>query len=456
MTPSSPDSLGGPGRPGTVPELLRDRRLAPLWQAVHRRLETSGGQVVGAAAHVNTPSEDTRAAIDRLLGVRSHGADLRIPLDRLDDRLHERLGWSLLDVVTTLVGPVHDRPGQRIALVEAEAALWDRLLAHRALKRHPDLSGWLLRLQATGSWRRLDDPEGRLTQALDVLGHLPQEARRGLSQLANRILGDAHGLDANTPTGRLVTAALAHQAGLSGPLRAAQRRQLWADEGVIFDETSSTVLTLGLRPDPVGPLTEAARRWADAATPLPIPLTAVQVERWRVLPGTTIWTCENPSVLAAAVGTTATVICLEGRPSLAAVLLIEALIECGARVRYHGDFGSGGISIANRMIGDMGATPWRFAVADHQEALRQAAGTTTVLRQLRGVVPDACWDPELAPSIRRAGVEVEEEFVIDLLLRDIDQGDQVDGRAKGSNDTMHAFGSSLRARRDTNPQPSDP
>jgi uncharacterized protein (TIGR02679 family) len=395
-----------------------------MWQTVHRRLETSGGQVVGVAAHLSTPSEDTRAAIDRLLGVRSRGADVRISLDRLDDRLHQRLGWSLLDVVTALVGPVHDRPGQRIALVEAEAAIWERLFAHRALKRHPDLSGWLVRLQTTGSWRRLDDPESRLTQALDVLDHLPQVARRGLSQLANRILGDAHGLDATFPTGRLVTAALAHRAGLPGPLRAAQRRQLWADQGIIFDETSSTVLTLGLRPDPVGPLTEAARRWADGGTPLPIPLAAVQVERWQVLPGTTIWACENPSVLAAAVGTTATVICLEGRPSLAAVLLLRGLINSGAHVRYHGDFGSGGISIANEVIGDMGATPWRFGVADHQEALRRAARTGTDLRPLRGAVPDACWDPELAPSIRLAGVEVEEEFVIDLLLSDIEQGSE--------------------------------
>ncbi|MDP9074375.1 MAG: TIGR02679 family protein [Actinomycetota bacterium] len=438
MTPSSPDSLPVPGRQGTtgglssgvgdrggVPEPLRDRRLTPLWQTVHRRLETSGGQVVSVAAYLKAPSEDTRAAIDRLLGVRSRGADMRISLDQLDDRLRQRLGWSLLDVVTVLVGPVYDRPGQRIALVEAEAALWDRLFTHPALKRHPDLSGWLVRLRTTGSWHRLDDPESRLMQTLDVLGQLPQLARRGLSQLANRVLGDAHGLDAATPTGRLVTAALAHRKGLTGPLRSAQRRQLWADQGIIFDETSSTVLTLGLRPDPLGPLTEAAHRWADGATPLTIPLAAVQVERWQVSPGTTIWTCENPSVLAAAVGTSATVICLEGRPSLAAVLLLRGLVNSGALVRYHGDFGSGGISIANEVISNMGATPWRFGVQDHQQALRRAADTATELRPLRGAVPDACWDPELAPSIRLAGVEVEEESVIDLLLSDIDQGEQM-------------------------------
>jgi hypothetical protein len=35
------------------------------------------------------------------------------------------------------------------------------------------------------------------------------------------------------------------------------------------------------------------------------------------------------------------------------------------------------------------------------------------------VVPDAVWDAELAPSVRTSGIEVEEEFVIDLLLSDL-------------------------------------
>ena len=416
MTESSPD-------PGTLPAVLRDERLLPLWRAVHRRLEASGGgSLAGVAAHLSRPLEEERAAVDRLLGARSRGVGMRVPLAPLDARLLERLGWTLREVVTALVGPVGDRPALRASVTSAEKAMWGRLFAHPALRRHPDLREWLARQQATGAWRRLDDPEGRLTQALDVVGHLPQAVRRGRSHLAARILGDAHSLDATSPTGRLATSALAHLAGMTAPLRAADRRNLWAAQGVVFDETSSTVLTLGLRPHPVGPLTEAAARWADGATPLPIPLAAVQVERWQVAPGTSIWTCENPSVVAAAAGTGATMICLEGRPSLAALLLLRALTGGGALVRYHGDFGAGGISIANAMIGEMGAIPWRFGSEDHRQALDRAAQATTELRPLRCAVPDACWDAELAPAIRRAGVEVEEELVIDLLLSDLDHG----------------------------------
>lgn len=148
-----------------------------------------------------------------------------------------------------------------------------------------------------------------------------------------------------------------------------------------------------------------------------MPLAAVQAEAWRVAPGTLVSVCENPSVLAAA-GTGATMICVEGRPRLAATLLLQALAAGGACLRYHGDFGAGGISIANGIIGDLGAEPWRMSVGDYRAAL---AGTATGrLRPLRGAVPEACWDPQLAAVVRAAGVEIEEELVLDVLLRDLD------------------------------------
>jgi hypothetical protein len=37
-------------------------------------------------------------------------------------------------------------------------------------------------------------------------------------------------------------------------------------------------------------------------------------------------------------------------------------------------------------------------------------------------VPDACWDSDLTSAINASGVEVEEEFVLDLLLGDMSAG----------------------------------
>lgn len=391
------------------PDALGDPRLRPLWEAAHRRLEWVGatGDLGGAALHLRDLSPEQRAAVDQLLGARTRGATVRVPLDRLDRRLRDRTGRALGSVVEELVGPRRDRPAERAAL----DATWKRLVAHPAVARHPALEAWL----ATTRWRTAPDD---VVAALDVLAQLPQPIRVGRTRLAGRILHDAHALDPDQPAGRIVLSALAHRAGENvASLRAADRRRLWAEVGVLSDEVSSTVLTLGLRPLLAGPLTEAAGRWADAGVPLPVPLAAVQAEAWRVTPGTLVSVCENPSVLAAA-GTGVTMVCVEGRPRLAATVLLQALASGGARLRYHGDFGAGGISIANGIIGDLGAEPWRMSIGDYRAAL---AGTAAGrLRPLRGAVPDACWDPELAAAVRAAGVEIEEELVLDLLLADLD------------------------------------
>ncbi len=391
------------------PDVLGDPRLRPLWEAAHRRLESVGavGNLTEAAVHLRGLTPEQRAAVDQLLGARSRGATVRVPLDRLDRRLRDRTGRSLRSVVEDLLGPRRDRPAERAAL----DATWKRLMTHPAVARHPALEAWL----ATTRWRTAPDD---VVAALDVLAHLPQAIRVGRTRLAGRIFHDAHALDPDQPAGRIVLSALAHRAGETvASLRAADRRRLWAEVGVLSDEVSSTVLTLGLRPVPAGPLTEAAGRWADAGVPLPVPLAAVQAEVWRVAPGTLVSVCENPLVLAAA-GTGATMVGVEGRPRLAATLLLQALATSGARLRYHGDFGAGGISIANGVIGELGAEPWRMGVGDYRAAL---AGTAAErLRPLRGAVPEACWEPQLAAVVRAAGVEVEEELVLDLLLGDLD------------------------------------
>jgi uncharacterized protein (TIGR02679 family) len=112
-------------------------------------------------------------------------------------------------------------------------------------------------------------------------------------------------------------------------------------------------------------------------------------------------------------------VCTEGNPSVAAVLLLRTLLEDGHRLAYHGDFGSGGIAIGNRMIGGLGAAPWRFASEDYFAALARATASGIRCLSLKGRVPVACWDEALAPAMRDAGAEVEEELVLDLLLADL-------------------------------------
>ena len=405
-------------------ELAARPELRRLWAAAHRRLEQSGGRLDGVRAVVAEPSADERQAVDRLLGVRSRGRSLRVPLAGLDALLRERLGTSLTDVVVASCGALRDRPAERSALTDADRRLWAAAERHSATGRHPELAGWFDRMRVTGRLRRVDDPWRRLRESLDVLEHLPTPERIGRASLAATVLGDSHALDDSAPTGRLVVSSLAHLAGVDvGSLGAGERRRLWAAQGVSLDETSSTVLTLGLHPVAAGPLTDAADRWADAGVPLPVPLAAVSAERWRVGEGTQVSVCENATVVEAAAAwfgaACPPMVCVEGNPSLAARQLLSSLADGEARLRYHGDFGTGGLAIGNVVIGELGAEPWRFDTAAHAEALATARAAGRSCRPLAGRVPPARWDAALAPAIERSGVEVEEEQVLSDLLADL-------------------------------------
>jgi uncharacterized protein (TIGR02679 family) len=371
-----------------------------------------------------------RRAVDLLLGTRSRGQLLRVDLRVLERVLVETTGENLSGLVTQAVGPVRDRATERQAVAANEAQMWEGLESHPALARHPALREWIAGIGASGGWRRLDAPSQRLAAALHVLAALPPPAPCGRSRLAAELLGDALGLDDAAVVGRLVLSAIAAVVGSAGgggrrpysALSASERRRLWASAGLLSDETSSTVLVLGLRPRPVGPLTEAVHRWADGGVPLPVPLAAFAAERWRFPRGTLVHCCENPSVVEGAreLGSDCLpVVCVEGRPSLAALALLDSLADCGAEIRYHGDFGSGGISIANAVIRRTNAVPWRFCASDQAEALARAKSAGLALRPLRGAVEEAVWDPHLAGAVRAAGVEVEEELSLDLLVADL-------------------------------------
>jgi uncharacterized protein (TIGR02679 family) len=407
-------------RPGSkLIDVVADPRLDRLWRVVHERIGAAGAQWPESTAYLRAPSDDERAAVDLLLGTRSRARDISVPLALLDDLMRGRAGSSLHDVVSRAVGPLEDRPAARAKRAEEEEALRSDLFAHPALARWPEVAGWMGRLWDTGQWRKLTDPRASLRRTLDVLAVLPADPEVGRSQLAAAVLGDAHALDDSAVVGRLVSGALAALDGEATPATASRRRQLWARAGVLSDDTSSTVLTAGLRPVGDGPATEAAARWADSGLALPVPLAAVRSERWRVPSTVTVWVCENPAVLSAVAHLGQPVVCVEGHPSLAAVELLRSLGDGGADLVYHGDFGAGGISIANAVIGTLGARPWRFSTEDHAAALARAGSTGVELRPIRPPVPPACWDPDLAPAILRCGVEVEEELVLDLLVDDI-------------------------------------
>jgi uncharacterized protein (TIGR02679 family) len=383
-----------------------------------------------------TTLEDTQvAAMADFLRWPTHKHEtVTISLSRVDALLRASgLGAGLAACLTASGGPLNDeaarRRTDRAARQSVNDQLWAEAFSHPALTRHRKLEPWLADERRYG--RIPADPQVRrrvLSDVLAVLDTLPHPGT-SLAILAGRVLGYAHALD-DGPVQAAVLRALAWLDDRPDEYTGAERRRtLWANAGVALDTVSSTVLTFGLILPGSGPVSTTLA--ANAAAALPVRLTLGQVRHYldkelEPIPDGfgTVFACENPSVVEAASNSLATrsapLISAEGRPSVAAGLLLRELREAGASLCYHGDFDWPGLDIARWVMAESGATPWRFGARDYREGL----GLNPRPKRLSPSTGQARtpWDPDLMYAMLNHLVAVEEEIVMDLLLADLATG----------------------------------
>jgi uncharacterized protein (TIGR02679 family) len=400
--------------------LLGGDDLAWLVRRVRRRLER--GEELSGTVTLSEATAAQRDAVHRLLGRRPRpGATLAVSLSDVDGvvRRSGACPDGLAAAVVALTEPVV--PKADVA-AERETA-WRRAFApvDAAVAERPALSWWYEQVRATGLVRRLaGNPEaaaGLLAALAAVLAALPAGGEP-LGRIAARTTSDAHALDHDRPLATLALGAARALAGLPAGSGAQWRREIWAGVGVLLDEVSTTVLTLGLPGD--GSATgRALGAWRSAGQPVVLTLRQLVRDPLRLaLPGTTVWVCENPVVVSAAADRLGPagppLVCTSGQPSAAAMHLLRQLSSTGARLRYHGDFDWGGIRIGNVLFERLALRPWRYDAAAYRMAVRTHGG-----RPLRGHPVTASWDPALGAAMTEAGVRVEEELLLDELLADL-------------------------------------
>ena len=135
-----------------------------------------------------------------------------------------------------------------------------------------------------------------------------------------------------------------------------------------------------------------------------------------------MFVCENPTITEAAeaLGSRcAPLVCVEGRPSVAAGLLLQELRGAGSQLHYHDDFDWQGLAIARTII-NSGALPWRFGSADYRAGLALNPRPKPLPALPREA--QAPWDLALVSTMRDHLMAVEEETVADLLLADLAAG----------------------------------
>lgn len=407
-----------------VPAGLRRPELAKFWSAVRRRLETNGGAITSSPLRINDATPAERDAIAGLLGTpRVTAGPIKLRVDHLDRALRSSAaGMGLVDALAAISGPLRDRRAERASTQAEKDAHWASARRHPVTVRWTEVRDWLDQARLSGVATRAagELSLGEVLRAvLDVLDRLPADGLH-LARLAAEVTGDAHGLDRGHAVGSLTVNALSHLSDAPVPGSAASWRRLWESFGVVCDDLSCDVLVLNVRPLGSSLLARVAREHADAGEPLRLTLRQLVRSPGEVFGDGCVSVCENPVVVAHVADTlgsgSAPLVCVDGIPNTAARRLLASILQSGAALRYHGDFDWGGLRIANIIVGQLGAVPWRMSVDDYLGALERAARPGVALgpRRVR-----AAWAPELTDVMAREGVAIHEEQVLDDLTRDL-------------------------------------
>ncbi|ATG51358.1 TIGR02679 family protein [Brachybacterium vulturis] len=457
------------GDRAALDRLLGDPAMEWLVTRVRKRIPGAGEALLSGTVQLSGPTAEQRAAAVRVVGPpRRAGTALRVDLAVVEEILR-RGPWpaGLADAVETLTGPVVDRRVQQVRETAAWEAARDRLAP--VIAHFPRLARWWGPWCAAGGLKRVTSTEAArigapvtpalgadlVSRAAAVMDRLPA-VQQPLPVLARETMGDAHGLDADRPLGRLMVAVARAAFMPDAEPEELSRRDVWASAGVMLSTVSSTALVLGVAgassPDP-GYGARRARAATATATSLeamreariPLVLTLDQVRSGgvRAMPrGSVVHACENPTIVEVvaerwarqraeaereaastggqpdeALGDAAgpVLVCISGQPSAAVVELLQILTAEGAALRYHGDFDWAGLRIARSLLTQVEWVPWRFTATDYVQVVREGRPS----RDLTGRPALSPWDPHLAEVMVEWDLAVEEEAVADLLATDV-------------------------------------
>lgn len=373
-----------------------------------------------------TDAERQRHAALLRLSVPSRARRLSYDLAALSAALARANAPSDWDeILALLFGPIPPD----VAAIQRNEQLWREFWPAAAsslgASAFPAHAEWLEALRRDGVLRRLAVGDVTLARhllenAASLLRKLPLAEEQPISQVAACRCGGSHELDPDRPLATLVLRNLAALRGTPLPSRAEDRRNLWEEFGVVCDELSAPVLALNLSLEGDAPLVALTQTATLAGEPLHLTTRLLWATPWAglVFPPH-VFVCENPTIVALAATHLGPrcrpLVCIDGEIKTAARLLLRALRTGGARLHYHGDFDWPGVGIAECIMRDFGAHPWRFDEAAYR-AVADRSG-----RSLAGASIPTPWSPGLALAMAKKERAYDEEALADLLIPDLAQ-----------------------------------
>ncbi len=404
-----------------------------LFEAIEKKYRSLGR--VGGAVKLSAFSPEDRERLSGFLGRDCRGdAVLSLKLQEVDDILQQSRFMITLEEFLPLYRGAELLSNKEAAFQESER--WATFFARLQRPDNTAITGeWLAELAAgTGTGYRTalalyrhDEREaaallGTCVKALDRLAQNSSPRRQRLPVFAAALTGDPHALDLDKPLGRLLFYALHHLYGLAETEYGAEKRKLlFSRAGLEEDDLSSNVIVAGLQVQPGDPREPIFTASAAIASPLLLPLRFLeQPTAWQPA---AVYTLENPALFSAILDLAAdrtslpALVCTSGQPSVAALKLLDQLVERGSAIYYSGDFDPRGLEIGRRLQERYGISfqPWLFDTKAYLQAPKGVELTAEQIKKLAGQqVP---WDSKLIETMLQVGKAVYQEVLVEQMIK---------------------------------------
>lgn len=245
-----------------------------------------------------------------------------------------------------------------------------------------------------------------------------------LALLASEVTKDPHFFDQDRDAGKLMIFAITFFVKSPYPGNAEELAETMYSAGIIKDEVSNYTLCSGiLAYRGKDQLHQGWKGFYDNGEPVQVSLLNISRVSKISSPHKRVYVFENPTVFSEILYKTLEIkpslICSFGNFKLASLVLMDKLVENGARIYYSGDFDPEGIVMVDKLKSRYGPelVLWRYGVEDYKNIVSKVKLTETRIKKLQNVK-----NPELmkiCQVIVKCKCAAYQELLIDKYEEDI-------------------------------------
>jgi uncharacterized protein (TIGR02679 family) len=245
-----------------------------------------------------------------------------------------------------------------------------------------------------------------------------------LALFSSMITKDPHSFDINTDCGNLLVYAICYKLKIQYPENAEELNEVLYKAGIIRDEVSNYTLCSGVLAYKEGKEHKGWRGFYDLGEPLQVSLWNISKIEKVISPQGKVYVFENPTVFSEVLYKTnnkkPSMVCTFGNFKLASLIILDKLVESGAKIYYSGDFDPEGVMMADKLKQRYGENTvlWRYDEREYLTAKSSVKLSDSRLKKLDNVKSEEL--KFIARIIKESKHAAYQELLIDEYVEDIE------------------------------------